>query len=48
MDVPTYKHSIRVYDSLRDHGFGEDVQMAGLLHDIVEDGNYTFEQLKEL
>lgn len=48
MDIPTYTHSIRVYDSLRDHGFAEEVQMAGLLHDIIEDGNYTFEQLKDL
>lgn len=43
-----YKHSIRVGDSLRDHGFPEEIQIAGLLHDIVEDGDYTLDQLREL
>lgn len=47
-DIPLYKHSVRVYEALKDHGFSEEVQMAGLLHDIVEDSSYTFEQLKEL
>gem|GEM_PF-4090664 len=43
-----YIHSVRVYEFLKTHGFSDDVQYAGLLHDIVEDGGYTFEQLKEL
>ena len=48
IDVPTYIHSVRVGELLKKHGFSEDVQYAGLLHDIVEDGWYSFEKLKEL
>jgi len=47
-DVPNWTHSLRVRDALQKHGFSEDVIMAGLLHDIVEDGNTSLEQLKEL
>jgi len=47
-DVPNWTHSLRVRDALQKHGFSEDVIMAGLLHDIVEDGNTSLEELKEL
>lgn len=33
---------------MKKHGFSEDIQYAGLLHDIVEDGDYTLDQLREL
>lgn len=36
--LPNCDHSLRVYESLKKHGFDEDTQMAGLLHDIIEDG----------
>lgn len=47
-DVPNWTHSLRVRDALQKHGFSENVVMAGLLHDIVEDGNTSLEELKEL
>lgn len=47
-DVPNWMHSLRVRDALQKHGFSEDVIMAGLLHDIIEDGNTSLEELKEI
>ena len=46
--ILNYLHSWRVYEALQTHGFNEDVQMAGLLHDIIEDGEMTLEELREL
>jgi (p)ppGpp synthase/HD superfamily hydrolase len=37
MNSPAYIHSLRVYELLKNHGFDEDTQLAGLLHDIIED-----------
>jgi (p)ppGpp synthase/HD superfamily hydrolase len=37
MDSPAYIHSLRVYEFLKKHNFDEDIQLAGLLHDIIED-----------
>jgi len=47
-DIPNYLHSLRVNESLKKYNFDEDTQMAWLLHDIIEDGWMTFEELKEL
>ena len=47
-DRPNYDHSLRVYESLKKHGFNEDTQIAWLLHDIIEDGWMALEQLREL
>lgn len=47
-DIPNYLHSLRVNESLKKYGFDEDTQMAGLLHDIIEDGWMTLEELKNL
>lgn len=44
-DVPTHVHSFRVAEKLRGHGYPEEVCLAGLLHDIVEDGGVTFPEL---
>ena len=41
-------HSVRVGELLKKHGFSEDIQYAGLLHDIIEDGGYTLDKLREL
>lgn len=55
--IPNYKHSIGVYKALKKHWFNDDVQMAWLLHDIIEDSwtkennkedRVTFKELKEL
>lgn len=47
-DVPNWTHSLRVRDTLQRYGYSEDVILAGLLHDIVEDGNTSLEELKEI
>ena len=47
-DLPNYLHSFHVRDILRDNRFDETIQMAWLLHDIVEDWNTSFDELREL
>ncbi|MEW6363961.1 MAG: HD domain-containing protein [Acidobacteriota bacterium] len=47
-DQMLYRHSIRVSDRLRRHGYPKDVVLAGLLHDIVEDGDTTLAELRGL
>ena len=44
-DVPNHTHSFRVAKLLKAYGFDESVQLAGLLHDVVEDGGVTFTEL---
>ncbi len=41
-------HSKRVSERLARHGYGLDVVLAGLLHDIVEDGNTTLQELSDV
>jgi (p)ppGpp synthase/HD superfamily hydrolase len=41
-------HSSRVAERLKRHGYQTDVVLAGILHDIVEDGNTTLSELLEL
>ena len=45
-DEPAYLHSIRVSDSLARFGFSNQVVIAGMLHDIVEDGAMSPEELR--
>lgn len=49
---PNYKHSIRVYEKVSElhHWDDPDMEMflAALLHDVVEDGNTSFEELVEM
>lgn len=49
---PNYKHSIRVFKAVRKlhHWDDPDLELflAALLHDIVEDGNTSFEELVEM
>jgi len=47
-DVPAYTHSEHVYDTLVRYGLSEDICLAGLLHDIVEDGDTSLEELSSL
>jgi len=47
-DVPAWTHSVRVHDLLKDTGAPEEVCLAGLLHDIVEDGETSLEDLSSL
>lgn len=48
MDKPAYLHSMHVRDILREHGMSEEVCLAGLLHDIVEDGDVSLDELKAM
>jgi (p)ppGpp synthase/HD superfamily hydrolase len=43
---PYVEHVIRVRDALREHG--EEAQIAGVLHDIVEDTPITLDDLREI
>lgn len=47
-EEPAYQHSLRVADTLKSHGYPDDVVLAGVLHDIVEDGATSFEELLRL
>lgn len=44
---PTAFHSIRVGTYLYENWYSENICLAGLLHDIIEDTNVTKEELKE-
>jgi (p)ppGpp synthase/HD superfamily hydrolase len=46
-DEPAYIHSIRVSDSLARFGYAEEVVLGGLLHDIVEDGDTSLDDLRK-
>ncbi len=44
---PYFEHPIQVTQLLRDAGYDEEVCAAGLLHDTVEDSNFTVEDVFE-
>lgn len=44
--TPYISHPVEVAIILADLGFDDDVICAGLLHDVIEDCNYTVEQIK--
>lgn len=46
--APAFLHSMRVADRLFLSGYSLEIQLAGLLHDIIEDGWYTKERLLEI
>jgi (p)ppGpp synthase/HD superfamily hydrolase len=47
-DVPAYTHSEHVYDMLVRYGLSEEICLAGLLHDVIEDGDTSLEELSSL
>ena len=47
-EEPAYEYSIRVADTLKKYGYPQDVVVAGLLHDIIEDGGMTMKELLDL
>ncbi len=47
-DIPNWIHSVHVQSALQRHGFSDEVVMAGLLHDIVEDGNTSLDDLRSM
>jgi (p)ppGpp synthase/HD superfamily hydrolase len=47
-DIPYFEHAAAVAMILDRAGFDEDVVVAGLLHDVVEDTEATFEEVAAL
>jgi (p)ppGpp synthase/HD superfamily hydrolase len=47
-DVPAYSHSEHVYDILVKYGLAEEICLAGLLHDVIEDGDTSLDELTAL
>jgi (p)ppGpp synthase/HD superfamily hydrolase len=47
-DKPLIVHPINVANILKEYGFSKDVIDAGYLHDVVEDKNYTLDDIKKL
>jgi (p)ppGpp synthase/HD superfamily hydrolase len=45
-DLPYIAHPVHVSVILMRHGFGEDMTIAGLLHDVVEDTNVPLEAIR--
>jgi (p)ppGpp synthase/HD superfamily hydrolase len=45
--MPYVEHPTRVAALLDEHGFGEEVLAAALLHDVVEDSETTLDELRE-
>lgn len=46
-DLPYFAHPVHVSVILIRHGFGEDVTIAGLLHDVVEDTDTPLQVITE-
>ncbi|MFL5801833.1 MAG: HD domain-containing protein [Roseiflexaceae bacterium] len=44
-DIPYIAHPVHVSVILIRHGFGEDLAIAGLLHDVIEDCGVPLEQI---
>jgi (p)ppGpp synthase/HD superfamily hydrolase len=45
--MPYIEHPIRVAALLDEHGYGDEVLAAALLHDVVEDSETTLDELRE-
>lgn len=46
--TPYYMHPLAVCNMLKEKGFGEEYQITGLFHDLLEDTNTTDEEILEL
>lgn len=46
--MPYVEHPVTVASLLDQHGYGEEVLAAALLHDVIEDSDTTLEELREL
>jgi GTP pyrophosphokinase len=47
-NLPAYIHSLRVYEILKDARCDFHTQIAGLLHDILEDTSLSSQELLQL
>ena len=45
---PAHQHSLRVAERLARHGYARDIVLAGLLHDVVEDGETLLQDLRNM
>lgn len=45
--VPYWSHPVAVAFLLRSYGYGENIQISGLLHDVVEDTECTFDDIHQ-
>lgn len=45
--MPYVEHPVRVAALLDEHGYGEEVLAAALLHDVIEDSDTTLDELRE-
>ena len=45
-DLPYIAHPVHVSAILMHHGFGEDLAIAGLLHDVVEDTDISLDTIR--
>lgn len=45
--MPYVEHPMRVAALLDEHGYGEEVLAAALLHDVIEDSETTLDELRE-
>ncbi|MFH0785158.1 MAG: HD domain-containing protein [Pseudomonadota bacterium] len=46
--IPYIVHPVHVSNILSTHGFREEVVVAGLLHDVVEDNDVTVKQIEQI
>ena len=46
--VPYIEHPMRVMSALAMAGYSESTQITGVLHDVVEDTDYTLDDLSEI
>lgn len=46
--TPYYLHPVEVSNILKEKGFSEKYQIVGLLHDILEDTDTTYEEIEKL
>lgn len=46
--TPYYLHPLAVCNILKDRGFSIEYQIAGLFHDLLEDTDTTYDEIKEI
>lgn len=46
-DKPLVMHSLKVGLILLDHGYDKEIVMAGILHDVNEDADVTFDEIEK-
>ena len=46
--TPYYMHPVTVCNILRDNGYSEEYQIAGLFHDLLEDTDTTYEEIENI